>query len=77
MNHPPAPLLTDFLTQWLIEHGLDGLYLVGYEGPDRLKVGSVPAEQTLGLDGDGVANSAETIAGSYSAGLRFRGLAPC
>jgi len=65
-NAKLAPLLADFFVKWLQAHGFDGLYLDGYIEADKFRF-SIPAGEEWDLDGDGVADSAATILGSYYA----------
>ena len=73
-----APAMAAFLGDWLVANGFDGLYLDGYLEPDLVNFQdcSVPREgcqsfmkpnRTYDIDGDGVADDAAEMNGSYFA----------
>ena len=65
-NAKLAPLMANFFAKWLKDNGFDGLYLDGYVEPDKRRF-AIPDGQSWDMDGDGVADSADTMAGSYFA----------
>ena len=73
-----ASLLATFLSDWLLEHGFDGLYLDGYVEPDRVDFhrcalhaegcqSFIKPGRTYDVDGDGKPDSAAQVYGQYFA----------
>lgn len=73
-----TPLLANFLSEWILDNGFDGIYLDGYVQPSRVNFNQctlkeegcqsfMKANHTYDIDGDGVADSSDEIYGSYFA----------
>ena len=65
-----TPLLANFLSEWILDNGFDGIYLDGYVQPSRVNFNQctlkeegcqsfMKANHTYDIDGDGVADSSD------------------